>query len=85
MKRIGNSKEPTPKIMLAIVSNLRDHLNCYVSLSIVSNAHTHISEASTDYGIYSTLDGHKYFKTWPEIIESYRRTMKEDRLEAKVV
>lgn len=77
MIRIGNSKNPTTKQMLAIASNLRDHLDCYVSISVTSNAYTHISDREMEYTIYTSLSQHKHFKTWPKLLKAYRKIMEE--------
>lgn len=79
MKRIGNSKEPTPARMLAVVENLRERFKCYCSMSVSSNAHSDMM-GGMDYGIYIASLNPSWIRleTWPEVISKYRELMKED-------
>ena len=80
MKRIGESKEPTVKQMLAMAENLQEKLG--VAAYVGMDAWAFSSDStSTKYHIYLDLD-HKpslTYNTWPEALTFYRRLVKEGK------
>ena len=77
MIRIGNSKEPTPKQMLNIVSNLGNKFDLTVNIEIDCWQFSTRSEITFKLyidtkGIIITTD------SWPELLKEYRRLMKEE-------
>lgn len=78
MKRIGNSKEPTPKQMLAIASNLQTHLNTFVSVIITADSYDHTGMEEVEYSLWiASMGRHHNFKSWPKLLTFYRKIMKE--------
>lgn len=73
MKRIGNSKEPTPKRMLAISTNLRDILKTSVFLDLTAKTYDHTNDTSTGFTLWIENERHFHFKTWPDVLEYYRK------------
>ena len=79
MKRIGNSKEPTPARMSAIAENLREHFKSHCSITISADAFSSGSN-EMNYYIYIACRTslNKEFNTWPQLISAYRKMMKEE-------
>ena len=89
MKRIGNSKEPTTKQMLAMVENLREKLGVAASVQVDIWAFSSDS-CRCEYGIYLDLDhkGTIRFGAWPKALAFYRKLINGGKsvwLEAKNV
>ena len=83
MKRIGNSKEPTPKILANIADNLTEKTRLYSNVSVESISIIGIGNLHTDtnvrYGIYieTFKTGTEYYETWPEVLKRYKELMNE--------
>ena len=79
MKRIGNSKEPTPARMSAIAENLREHFKSHCSITISADAFSS-GNNEMNYYIYIACRTplNKEFNTWPQLISAYRKMMKEE-------
>ena len=77
MKRIGNSKIPTPAQMQAMTDNLQEQFG--ESAKVEAYAWTFKSDnRQIRFRIYveSFIYGGKLFKTWPEALAFYRELMK---------
>jgi hypothetical protein len=74
--RIGNSKEPTSKQMLHIAQNLQKKTG-YSAYLGVEAWHFSSGNKEVNYSIYlENFPTTKRFKTWPEVINAYRKLMK---------
>ena len=81
MKRIGNSKEPTTKQMLAMAENLMRKLGCHAVVETTASAYDCTGNVKIEYNLYN--DAHEshwdYFDTWPELLSCYRKLMKGEK------
>ena len=78
MKRIGNSKEPTPARMSAIAENLEHLLDTYVTVEVRISSHPNLPVRREEYALWISLHAKwREFKTWPELIEAYRQIVRD--------
>ncbi len=75
--RIGNSKEPTPQIMMKIAENLRTKFNGYANISMSTIAYTG-GDTKTEFWISGDSFPGKFRKPWPKALAYYRELMKTD-------
>ena len=78
LKRVNNSKEPTTEQMLRMAKNLQRlykkacHIDSGAWCFVAGNTKIHY-----DLYVASITGGTQYFKTWPELMQYYRKLIKE--------
>lgn len=75
LHRIGNSKEPTPAIMMKIVENLSVKFNGYVNISMSVAVYTG-GDTKIDFWISGDSFPGRFRRPWPKALEYYRELMK---------
>jgi len=75
--RIGNSKTPTPEIMLKMAENLRTKFGKHCMVRVATDAYDTTQTERIQYTIYiQELGSHRHFSTWPEALTEYRNLIR---------
>lgn len=76
MKKVIDTKNPTVRQMISISENLREKFKKYSSVAVETHAHSN-STIEIEYRMYIEDKTSEYFETWPELLSSYHKLMKE--------
>ena len=77
LKRVNDSKAPTPKQMLNMAENLRKVYKKYSTVEVKAR-HYSVGDSELEYNIYiADFECPQHFETWPELMKLYKKLIKE--------